>query len=59
MLWDVDEGYVSASGAGDSRFSLSLARTPASALRAQVDVLVSGEHVLSHVFEIGPRDEQR
>jgi hypothetical protein len=58
-LAEVGDGWVSTSGSGEGRFHLSLTKLEESALPVGLEVVVSDQVVLSHRFNVAPRDEQR
>ncbi len=58
-LTEVGEGRISTSGSGEGRFHLSLTKVTESALPIDLQLLISDQILLSHRFEVGPRDEQK
>jgi hypothetical protein len=56
-LAEVGEGRVSASGSGEGRFQLSLTKVTESALPIDFELLVSGNLVFEHRFEVAAGGE--
>ena len=59
MLSEVGEGHIAVSASGHGRFQISLTKTTESALPVDLKLLVSGEVLVSHRFEIEPDQEQQ
>ena len=58
-LTEVGEGRLSASGSGEGRFLISLTKVTESALPIDMELVISGKVLLSHRFEVGPRDDRK
>jgi hypothetical protein len=54
---ELGQGYVRISGAGESQFSLSFIRRPPSPLALDLSLLVSGEYLWDHRFEVEGQDQ--
>ncbi|MFH1312410.1 MAG: hypothetical protein ABIJ00_04205 [Candidatus Eisenbacteria bacterium] len=56
---ETDDGCVSVSGSGAVEFMLAFVTQTASAIPVDFKIMVSGETILSHRFDVGPEPETR